>query len=183
MIKMPNATTGRWSVGFGIAFVALMALSLFFAFIIGGDATHIAAVIAANAFLTILNTALNLTLNLAGLLSLLLGIFTIIKYKEWSICKHLVLLYGFAVLLFVLWLFLLRIERQWRIWSWYKSKSEGFIALTFWVFLFGFNFLLAFLRESRLYFYWLEIILNLLGTSDLTVWGITTSCIFWVMVA
>ena len=69
----------------------------------------------------------------------------------------------FGVLLFFLWLFLLRIERQWRIWGWYKSKAEGFISFVFWSFLFGFNFLLAFLRESRLYFYWLEISLSLLG--------------------
>lgn len=68
-----------------------------------------------------------------------------------------------AVLLFLLWLFLMRIERQWRIWGWYKSKAEGFVSLVFLGFLFGFNFLLAFLREFRLYFYWLEISFSLLG--------------------
>lgn len=75
----------------------------------------------------------------------------------------------FGVLLFILWLFLRRIERQWRIWSWYKSKAEGFVTLIFWIFLFGFNFLLAFLRESRLYFYWLEVILSLLVFSAICI--------------
>jgi len=102
MIKMPNTKAGKWSVGLGIAFVALIALSILVAATIGGDAATIAAVIAASSLLLILNVALNLALNLAGLLSLLLGIFTIIKYKEWSVCKYLAVLYGLAVLLFVL---------------------------------------------------------------------------------
>ncbi len=89
---------GKWSVGLGIAFVVLMALSLLVAVAIGGDA----AVIAASPLLSILNVMLNLALNLAGLLSLFLGIFTIIKHKEWSVCKYLAVLYGLAALIFVL---------------------------------------------------------------------------------
>ncbi len=102
MIKTPNTKTGKWSVGFGIAFVALMALSLLVAVTIGRDAAVVAAVIAASPLLSILNVTFNLALNLAGLLSLLLGIFTIIKYKEWSVCKYLAVLYGLALLMFVL---------------------------------------------------------------------------------
>lgn len=70
-----------------------------------------------------------------------------------------------AILLFLISLFLLKIERQWRFWSWYKSKSPGFIFLTFLGLMFFVNFLLAFLRETKLYFYWLGIILSLLGTA------------------
>ena len=98
MIKMPNSKVGKWSVGLSIAFVALMALSFLVAVAIGGDA----AVVAASPLLSILNVTLNFTLNLAGLLSLLLGIFTIIKYKEWLVCKYLAVLYGLALLMFVL---------------------------------------------------------------------------------
>ena len=99
---MPKTRTGKWSVGLGIAFVVLMALSLLVAVTIGGDADAVAAVVAASPLLSILNVTLNLALNLAGLLSLLLGIFTIIKYKEWSVCKYLAVLYGLAALMFVL---------------------------------------------------------------------------------
>lgn len=69
-----------------------------------------------------------------------------------------------AILLFLVSLFLLKIERQWRFWNWYKSKAPGFIFLTFLGLMFFANFLLAFLRETKLYFYWLGIILSLLGT-------------------
>jgi len=99
---MPKTKTGRWSVGFGVAFVVLVALSLLVAIAIGGGAANITAVIAANSLLSTLIVALNLALNLAGLLSILLGIFTIVKYREWSICKSLAALYGLALLLFVL---------------------------------------------------------------------------------
>ena len=95
---MPQSHLGKWAVGFGIALVISMALSLVFATAIGGDP----AVIAGNTLLSILNVALNLTLNLAGLLSLVLGVFTIIKHKEWSVCVSLAVLYGLAALMFVL---------------------------------------------------------------------------------
>ncbi len=95
---MPQSRSGKWSVGFGIALVISMVLSLIFAVAIGGDP----AVIATSLLLSILNVALNLTLNLAGLLSLIIGIYTIIKHKEWSVWKPLVTLYGLAVLMFLL---------------------------------------------------------------------------------
>ena len=99
---MPKTRPGKWAVGFGITFVVLIALSLLFATTIGGSAANVAAVIAASLLLIILNVTLNLALNLAGLLSLLLGIFAITKYKEWSVCKPLAVLYGLALLMFVL---------------------------------------------------------------------------------
>jgi phosphatidylglycerol:prolipoprotein diacylglycerol transferase len=70
-----------------------------------------------------------------------------------------------AIFLFLIWVFLLKIERQWRTWSWYKSQAPGFITLTSFSLIFLTNFPLAFLRETRLYFYWLEIILSLFGVA------------------
>ncbi len=64
-----------------------------------------------------------------------------------------------SIFLLAIWIFLLKIERQWRDWEWYKSKAEGFITLIFFILFFALNFLLAFWKENRLYFYWLEIIL------------------------
>ncbi len=96
---MPKTRAGKWSVGLGIAFVVLMALSLLAAVAVGGNP---AVVIAASPLLSILNVTLNLALNLAGLLSFFVGIFTIIKHKEWSVCKYLAVLYGLAALMFVL---------------------------------------------------------------------------------
>lgn len=95
---MPKTKLGKWSVGFGITLVISMALSLIFAVTIGGDP----AVITASPLLSIFNVALNLTLNLAGLLSLVVGIYTIIKHKEWSVWKPLAVLYSLAVLMFLL---------------------------------------------------------------------------------
>ena len=95
---MPQSNLSKWSVGFGIVLVISMVLSLILAVAIGGDP----AVIANSPLLLILSVALNLTLNLAGLLSLIFGIYTIIKHKEWSVCKYLAVLYGLALLMFVL---------------------------------------------------------------------------------
>lgn len=77
-----------------------------------------------------------------------------------------------AIFLFLIWVFLLKIERQWRTWSWYKSQAPGFIALISLGLIFLANFPLAFLKESRLYFYWLEIILSLVG-------GVASAAIIW----
>jgi len=95
---MPQSRSGKWSLGFGIALVISMAFSLIFAVVIGGNP----AVIEGNSFFSILNVALNLTLNLAGLLSVIVGIYTIIKHKERSVWKPLAVLYFLALLLFML---------------------------------------------------------------------------------
>ena len=91
---MPNTKAGKWSVLLGIVFVVLMAISLLVAIAIKGDP----AAIAGNPLIPILN----ISLNLASLLSLIFGIFAIVKYKEWSVCKSLAILYGFALLMFLL---------------------------------------------------------------------------------
>lgn len=77
--------------------------------------------------------------------------------------QHPVSLYA-AIFLLLVWIFLLRIERKWRTWEWYKDKSSGFVVLTFITLLFFLTLLLAFLEGSKLYLFWLEVILSLLGT-------------------
>lgn len=68
-----------------------------------------------------------------------------------------------AVSVLAIWLFLLHIERRWRMWDWYKSKANGFIFLTFFMLLLLFNLPLALLKETGVYFLDLEISLSLLG--------------------
>ena len=95
---MPKTRLGKWSVGIGIAFVVLTALSLLFAAAIGGNPT----VIADNPLLSKLSITLSITFTLAGPLSFLVGIFTIVKHKEWLVGKYLAVLYVLAALMFVL---------------------------------------------------------------------------------
>ncbi|PJE68559.1 hypothetical protein COU96_03225 [Candidatus Shapirobacteria bacterium CG10_big_fil_rev_8_21_14_0_10_38_14] len=68
-----------------------------------------------------------------------------------------------VVFLFLIFLFLIWLERRWRLLAWYKSKACGFVFLTFLSLLFLVNFILAFWRDSQLYFYWAEIFLSLTG--------------------
>ena len=68
-----------------------------------------------------------------------------------------------AIFLFGVWFLLLKIERHWRSWEWYKSKEKGFISLVAFGSVFLINLPLAFLKESGIYFYWAEIILTLFG--------------------
>ena len=98
MIKMPNSKAGKWSVGLGIANVVLTALSLLAAAATGGDS----AVIAVSPLLSILSVTLSVMFSLTGPLSFLVGIFAIIKYKEWSVCIYLAVLSGLTLLMFVL---------------------------------------------------------------------------------
>jgi phosphatidylglycerol:prolipoprotein diacylglycerol transferase len=57
-----------------------------------------------------------------------------------------------AILFFLIWILLLRVERRWRTWQWYKSQAEGFISLSFLGLALLVTFLLAFLEENSLYF-------------------------------
>lgn len=68
-----------------------------------------------------------------------------------------------AIFFFLIWIFLLRIERHWRSWDWYKSQAEGFISLSFFGLSLIGGFLLAFLEEGGLYFLWFKRIATLLG--------------------
>jgi len=68
-----------------------------------------------------------------------------------------------AIFIFLIWVFLLRIERQWRTWKWYKSQKPGFIALSFLGLLCLVNLPLAFLKENKLYFFLADAILSVGG--------------------
>jgi len=68
-----------------------------------------------------------------------------------------------ALIFFLIWIFLLRIERHWRTWDWYKSSAEGFISLVFLELIFLTSFLLAFLEERRVYYLWFKQGTALLG--------------------
>jgi len=78
---MPKTRSGKWVVGFGVAMVVLLAISLIFAMAIGGNS----AIVASNSLLSILAATLSVMFTLAGPLSFFIGIYTIIRYKEWSI--------------------------------------------------------------------------------------------------
>lgn len=82
-------------------------------------------------------------------------------YAAGSLVKRHPLPLMMALGFFIAWIFLLRIERNWRAWRWYKSKAHGLIALSFGALTMGFNFLIAFLKDNLLYWYWLEIGLSL----------------------
>lgn len=68
-----------------------------------------------------------------------------------------------SVFFFLIWLFLLRAERRWRTWSWYKSSAEGFISLSFLSLALATSFLLAFLEDGGLYYLWFKKIATLFG--------------------
>jgi len=68
-----------------------------------------------------------------------------------------------VVFLLLIWFFLLRIERRWRMWEWYKSKASGFVFLVFLGLLLGVSLLLAFWQDIQVYFFWLQISLSFLG--------------------
>ncbi|MBF8267967.1 MAG: hypothetical protein HW388_1475 [Dehalococcoidia bacterium] len=95
---MPRTLAGKWSVGLAIALVALMALSLLIAAVRGWDADDISD---NPLVVTLLVVIFSVTPSLAGLLSFLVGVFTIIKYKEWLVCVYLAVLYGLAALMYV----------------------------------------------------------------------------------
>jgi len=70
----------------------------------------------------------------------------------------------FAFGLALIWVFLLKIERDWRTWDWYKSKAPGFIFLSFLGLAFLTSLILVFWSNTKLYWLWLKIILGLIGT-------------------
>lgn len=82
-------------------------------------------------------------------------------YVVGSLVKRQPLPVVMAVALFILWLLLLRMERHWRTWKWYKSKAYGLVTLGAGLYLMMVNFLVAFWRDNLLYWNWLEIGLSL----------------------
>ena len=98
MIKMPKTSLGKWAVGFGVALVLLTTISLIFAAFIGGDP----ALVANSPLLSVLANILSIMFSLTGPLSFLLGIITVIKYKEWLVGKYLAGLYILSLLIFLM---------------------------------------------------------------------------------
>jgi len=82
-------------------------------------------------------------------------------YTAGSLLKRQPLPLLMALGFFVLWLFLLRIERHWRTWSWYKSKANGLVFLFFGLGAMLMNSVISFWRDNLLYWSWLEIGLSL----------------------
>lgn len=95
---LSETKSGKWAIRLGIAFVILTALSLIFAAAIGGDP----AVVASSPVLSILANILSIMFTLAGPLSFFVGIFTVIKHKEWPVFKSLAILYALVLLMFML---------------------------------------------------------------------------------
>ena len=95
---MPKTLSGKWSVGFAIVLVVVIIIEFIFAVAIGGDP----AVIASSPLLSILANALSIMFTLAGPLSLFLGIYTIVKHKDRSVIKPLLVSYVLTAIMFVL---------------------------------------------------------------------------------
>lgn len=68
-----------------------------------------------------------------------------------------------ALSFFAVWVFLLRIERHWRTWDWYKSKESGFVFLSFLGLGFVTTLAVDFLSLTKIYWLWLKIILGLIS--------------------
>jgi hypothetical protein len=93
-----KSRSGKWTIRFGVVLVIATVLSVIFAFAIGGNAD----VITSSFLLSIFANVLSVIFTLSGPLSFFLGIYTVIKHKEWSICKPLIILYIFTFLIFLL---------------------------------------------------------------------------------
>jgi len=100
--EIPTSKIGKLAVLFAIIMASSMALSILIVLIIGGGSVHVAKVINDSSILLILNTILNLSLNLAGLFSLVLSIYSVIRYKEWSVLRYLAVLYSLVIIMFIL---------------------------------------------------------------------------------
>lgn len=70
--------------------------------------------------------------------------------------RHPVSLFS-AIFIFLIWFLLLRVERYWRTWAWYKDKGGGFIGLVALGLIFLTHIPLAIIKDSKIYFYWSEI--------------------------
>ena len=68
-----------------------------------------------------------------------------------------------ALSFFTIWVFLLRIERYWRTWDWYKSKESGFVFLSFLGLGFATTLVVDFWSLAKIYWLWLKIILGLVS--------------------
>jgi phosphatidylglycerol:prolipoprotein diacylglycerol transferase len=70
----------------------------------------------------------------------------------------------FALALFLIWVLLLKIERHWRTWDWFKSPNPGFIFLSFLGLALLISLLLVFWSNVGLYWLWIKVSVGLAGT-------------------
>lgn len=77
-----------------------------------------------------------------------------------------------AIGFFAVWIYLLKVERDWRGWAWYKSKAPGLIFLLFLGLGAGLTFLIDFLTLSGIYWLGLKTVacLSLILTIGITIW-------------
>jgi prolipoprotein diacylglyceryltransferase len=68
-----------------------------------------------------------------------------------------------ALAFFAVWIFLLRIERYWRTWDWYKSKAPGFIFLTFLGLGLTTTLVVDFWSLTKIYWFWFKVIFGLVS--------------------
>lgn len=93
-----KTVSGKISVGLAMALVASIALSVVFAFAIGGDP----AAVGASPALAVLAGILSVTFTLSAPLSLLVGLYAMIRLKDRSVIKPLGLAYLLTLALFLL---------------------------------------------------------------------------------
>lgn len=96
-IRLPKSILPRLTWYVGIVLVILLLTELCFAFAVQGNPN----VIASNAILSVVAIILSLLVTIAGPLSLLLGIVSVMKYKEWSVVFFLIVTYIIGIGMFV----------------------------------------------------------------------------------
>ncbi len=78
-------------------------------------------------------------------------------YSPGSLLKRHPVSLFMAILLFLIWSLLIKTERHWRTWNWLKNRESGFVSLIALILTFLVSIPLAFLGDSKVYFYWLKI--------------------------
>ncbi len=87
----------------------------------------------------------------------------------------------FAMVAYLLiWLILLRIERDWRTWRWYKSKRKGFIFFTFLLLALLTSLSLAFLTLNDLYYLLIKTVLAVGALIAAVIYFLVHGQIIWL---
>ncbi|MFH0874091.1 MAG: hypothetical protein V1846_04625 [Candidatus Komeilibacteria bacterium] len=94
----PQSRSGQWAIWFALALAATLIFEFIFALAIRGNLQ----VIEANFGLEVLANILSIIFTLSGPLSLIFGIYTVIKHKDWSVAKILALIYLITIVVFLL---------------------------------------------------------------------------------
>jgi len=94
----PKSLAGRTAVWLGIILLISMILSIVFAALVGGSSD----VIDNSVFLKVLASILSVIFTLSAPLSFVVGMYAIIKYKEWPVWKPLAVFYFLTLALFLL---------------------------------------------------------------------------------